>query len=372
MVGAEVHMPYERPPLSKAILKGTAEVSSAQLFNDTALEALRADWKRGVRAASIDLEARSIALDNGRTVSYDKLIICTGGRALLPAISGMQLPGVFTLRTLDDCVRMRESLKSAQRVCVIGGGWIGLEVAATAREMGKSVTLLHKADRVCERVLPPSISADLLRLHQSNGVDIHLSVEADGISQDGQSLTVSYSGGSQVQADLVVVAVGLVPNDELAAQAGLACARGILVDRQCRTSNEHVFAAGDVAVTPNRWAGKAIRLESWQNAMEQAIVAAKTALGHEAIHDPLPWFWSDQFGVNLQIYGWPKQDHRIIARELPGSNSRIVFLLSGNKVESAIAVNAARELRASRKLIERAEDVDEQKLGDPAIRLTSL
>jgi 3-phenylpropionate/trans-cinnamate dioxygenase ferredoxin reductase subunit len=372
MVGDETHAPYERPPLSKALLKGTTMPSSTQLFSDATLETLCVEWKRGVRAESIDLAARSIVLPTGRTVDYDKLILCTGGRAVVPAIAGMQLPGVFTLRTLDDCVRMRVALESARRVCIVGGGWIGLEVAATAREMGKSVSVLHKGDRVCERVLPSLASASLLALHQANGVDVYFNVEATGVSQDGASLVVSYNGGSQVHADIVVVAVGLVPNDELASEAGLECARGILVDRQCRTSNEHVFAAGDVAVAPNRWAGQPVRLESWQNATDQAVVAAKVILGKDAYYDPLPWFWSDQFGVNLQIYGWPRQSHQVVTRELGGSQSRILFLLSDNKVESAIAINAPRELRASRRLIEGATEVDAEKLRDPSVRLASI
>lgn len=372
VVGEETHAPYERPPLSKALLKGSVLPPSAQVFSDSTLETLRVQWKRGVRAEALDLATRTIALAGGETLPYEKLILCTGGRALLPSVPGIQLPGVFTLRTLDDCVRMRNAFEGAQRVCIVGGGWIGLEVAATAREMGKSVTLLHKADRVCERVLPPQVSASLLTLHQANGVDVRLNVEADGISQEGAELAVSCNDGAQMRADVVVVAVGLAPNDELAVAAGLKCERGILVDSQCRTSNEHVFAAGDVAVAPNRWAGQAVRLESWQNATDQAAVAARVLLGKDVSYDPLPWFWSDQFGMNLQIYGWPQQSHRVVARDLDGSKSRILFLLNGNKVESAIAINAARELRVSRKLIERAVEVDDEKLRDTAFKLASL
>lgn len=372
VVGDEVHAPYERPPLSKALLKGAVLPASAQVFSDATLEALKVHWKRGAKAEALDLAARRVALAGGETIPYEKLILCTGGRAFLPAIPGIQLPGVFTLRTLDDCQRMRSALERARRVCIVGGGWIGLEVAATAREMGKSVTLLHKAERVCERVLPPQVSASLLALHQENGVDVRLNVEANGISQDGTSLIVSFNGGEHVEADAVVVAVGLAPNDELAAAAGLRCGRGILVDSQCRTSDEHVFAAGDVAVAPNKWAGQAIRLESWQNATDQAVVAAKVLLGQEASYDPLPWFWSDQFGVNLQIYGWPQQSHRVVARDLDGSRSQILFLLNGKKVESAIAINAARELRVSRKLIEKGAEVEDEKLRDPAVKLASI
>jgi 3-phenylpropionate/trans-cinnamate dioxygenase ferredoxin reductase component len=372
LVGDEQHAPYERPPLSKAMLIETAALSPASVFSDATLSTLSIDWRKGVRAESLDLHSRRITLSDGGELAYGKLILCTGGRALRPPIPGMDLRGVFTLRTMDDCVQLRNAMRAAQRVCIVGGGWIGLEVASTAREMGRAVTLLHRADRLCERVLPAQVSADLLALHLAGGVDVRLNSEARAIESSGALLDVICTDGACVSADMVVVAAGLAPNDELAIAAGIECNRGILVDHRCRTSDAHVLAAGDVAVAPNKWAGQPIRLESWQNATEQAVVAAKVALGKDAQYDPLPWFWSDQLGTNLQIYGWPQPRHRVVSRTLGSPGSQIHFLLDGPRVEGAIAINAPRELRMSRRLIEQAIEVNDAQLRDPGMRLSSL
>lgn len=372
LVGDEQHPPYERPPLSKAQL-GAAETSpSALVLGNDMLDALSLDWRRGALAERLDLGSKYVHLRDGARLAYGKLILCTGGRALLPPIAGISLPGVFTLRSFDDCVRLGTALRAAQRVCIIGGGWIGLEVASTARQMGKSVTLLHKGDSLCERVLPQAASGFLFALHRSAGVDVRLNSTARAIEQYSSGLAVQTTSDEPVQADLVLVATGMAANDSIAADAGLACDRGVLVDSHCTTSDPDVLAAGDVAVAPNSWAQQQIRLESWQNAIDQSTVAAKVALGRNAAYDPLPWFWSDQFGVNLQIYGWPQSHHRVVSRNLGDPASQIFFLLDGSKVEAAIAINAPRELRMGRKLIENRVVVRDSELKDPTIRISSI
>jgi 3-phenylpropionate/trans-cinnamate dioxygenase ferredoxin reductase subunit len=238
--------------------------------------------------------------------------------------------------------------------------------------MSKPVTLLERGSRLCERVLPAGVSADLLALHQHAGVDVRLDANVTAIQADGARLRVVAADGTFVLASLVVIGAGLTANDEVAANAGLPCAHGIIVDNHCVTADPDILAAGDVAVAPNRWAGRAIRLESWENAREQAIVAAKVLLGANARYEPLPWFWSDQHGVNLQIYGWPQPHHRAITRHLALPNSQITFLLDAGKIVSAVAINAARELRMSRKLIERFTPVLESALGNPDIKLSSM
>jgi 3-phenylpropionate/trans-cinnamate dioxygenase ferredoxin reductase subunit len=372
LVGEELHAPYERPPLSKALLKQPALVPSAQVFDDTLLDGLSLTWRKGVRAESLDLGSRRVLLSDESALSYGKLIFCTGGRALRPAIAGVDLPGVHTLRTLDDCSRLHDALKTAQTLCVVGGGWIGLEVASTARSMGKSVTLLERSHRLCQRVLPPEVSVYLLALHREAGVDVRLDSGVSAIESSGTSLCVTTSDGTSVTADLVVIGAGLIANDEIAVGAGLQCNRGILVDNRCITSDPDVLAAGDVAVAPNRWAGRSIRLESWQNATAQAVVAAKVALGQDVRYDPLPWFWSDQHDVNLQIFGWPQPHYRAVRRSLEPKDAHITFLLDGDKVVSAIGINAARELRMSRRLIETSIAVRDRDLGDPDFKLSEF
>jgi 3-phenylpropionate/trans-cinnamate dioxygenase ferredoxin reductase subunit len=372
LVSEELPAPYERPPLSKAMLKQPADALSAQVFSDALLDGLSLTWRKGVRAESLDLRSRRIQLSDQSALSYGKLIFCTGGRALRPPIAGVDLPGVMTLRTLDDCSRLRDALHTAQTLCIVGGGWIGLEVASTARSMGKKVTLLERGHRLCQRTLPPEVSAYLLALHRAAGVDVRLGSDVSAIESSGTSLYVTTSDGTSVSADLVVIGAGLVANDEVAADAGLQCDRGILVDNRCVSSDPDVLAAGDVAVAPNRWAGRPIRLESWRNATDQAIAAAKVALGQDVHYDPLPWFWSDQHDINLQIFGWPQPHHRAVRRSLGANDAHITFLLDGDKVVSAIGINAARELRMSRRLIETSIAVQDRDLGDPDFKLSGF
>lgn len=255
---------------------------------------------------------------------------------------------------------------------MIGGGWIGLEVASTAIGLGKDVVLLERGSRLCQRVLPETVAEQLLALHRKSGVQVRLATVAERIERMSGRLQVRTAEGEAVDADLVVVGVGLVPNDELAAQAGLRCSRGIVVDARCISSDPDILAAGDVAVAPNSWAGGLVRLESWQNATEQAMVAAKAALGLEGEYDPLPWFWSDQQGANVQIYGWPASAHRAVTRQLDRPGAFLTFLLEGERVASAVGVNAAKELRAVRKLIEQRKAVHECDLVDPQVRLSTL
>lgn len=371
LVSEEPHAPYERPALSKGVLAGTAAPESIQVFKPDVLAGLDLRVHRRVRATSLDRGSRRVSLSDGAAVRYDKLLFCTGGRAVRPPVDGIDLPGVFTLRTLDDCRHLADALAAARHVCVVGGGWIGLEVASTAIALGKDVVLLERGPRLCRRVLPATVAEHLLALHRQAGVDVRLATGAERIDRVNGRLRVSTAPGEAVQTDLVVVGAGLVPNDELAAQAGLRCARGIVVDARCITSDPDILAAGDVAVAPNSWAGGLVRLESWQNATEQAVIAARSALGAPCEYDPLPWFWSEQHGVNVQIYGWPRPGQRALTRPV-GAGSFLTFLLEGEWITGAVAVNAPRELRAARKLIEQRTPVRESDLLDANVRLSTL
>jgi 3-phenylpropionate/trans-cinnamate dioxygenase ferredoxin reductase subunit len=373
LIGEERHPPHERPPLSKAVLAGEAAPESTHLFKPEALEALALERRRGERVTAIDCAKKHIVLGGGESIQYDKLILCTGGRARTLPVPGANLPGVYTLRTIEDSLAIGRGVGEGKRVAVVGGGWIGLEVAATARKKGAKVTIIEAMRRLCERTVPSEISEYLLQLHRKNRTEVMLGVGLAGFALGSQTnLSVRLTDGRMLEAELAVVGVGLAANDELAREAGLACEYGVLVDEQCRTSDPDIFAAGDVAVAPNRWLGRRIRLESWQNAQDHGIAAAKAAFGRDVLYNPLPWFWSDQYDMNLQIYGLPAPSQRAVVRGEITSGSFVVFYLEEDRVKAAVAVNAARDLRFARRLIEQAKSVRDADLANPGVPLAKL
>lgn len=373
LIGEEPHLPYERPPLSKAVLAGDAADESTYLFQREAFDRLALDWRPGTRVEAIERATRQLRLSDGSTLAYDRLILCNGGHARALQVPGAELPGVFMLRKLEDARMLGAALVAGRRLVVVGGGWIGLEVAATARRKGLAVTVVEAMGRLCERAAPREISDYLARLHVAHGTDIVLGAGVERLSRkaDG-SLAVMLSDGRELHGDAVVVGIGLVPNDALARAAGLACDGGIVVDAQCRSSDPHILAAGDVACWDVAGAGRRMRLESWQNAQEQGIAAARSALGLAVNHQPLPWFWSDQYGVNLQIYGMPTPAHRVVERRAPDADSFILFYLDGERVSAAVGSNAARDLRLARRLIEQRRAIDPARLADLQVPMSKL
>ena len=381
LIGDERHPPHERPPLSKAVLLGDATMDSCHLMPAQAFADLQLDWHAQAKVQSIDRTARQLQLADGSTLAYDKLLLCTGGRARvlsLPVAEGVK---VHQLRTLEDAAELAALWRPGLRVVVIGGGWIGLEVAATAQKKGAQVTVLEAQPRLCQRAVPADVSDYLLQLHREQNVQVALGQSIRSIERDAQGQTLvklanELASGEALVCDVLVAGIGLLANDELAQQAGLECAggagSGVLVDSACRTSDPDIFAAGDVAVAFNPWAGVAMRLESWQNAQDQGIAAARAALGQAVDYQPLPWFWSDQHGVNVQIYGFPKPEHQMVERRLAAPGSFVRFYLQGSIIEAAVAVNAAKELRFTRKLIEQAKPVDLDKLADANVAINKL
>jgi 3-phenylpropionate/trans-cinnamate dioxygenase ferredoxin reductase subunit len=373
LIGDEAHRPYERPPLSKGVLAGTATAESAFLMKTEAFDLLQVDWRPSVVASSIERSRKLLHATQGPPVPYDKLILCSGGRARRLDVPGADLPGVHTLRRIEDATSLGAALSPGKRLLVIGGGWIGLEVAATAIEKGLDVTVVEAGSRLCARTVPAAISDYLLRLHTSRGARVEFGAHVERLSQaaDG-SLAANLGDGRRVDCDAVLVGVGLVPNDELARHAGLHCEGGVVVDAQCRTSDPDIFAAGDVAAWHSDWARRRLRLESWQNAQEQGMAAARSALGMAVNHQPLPWFWSDQYDVNLQIFGMPDPAHRMVLRGDASSNSFVMLFLDGEKIVAALGPNAARDLRFARRLIERRTRVDAAQLANTDIPLSKL
>jgi 3-phenylpropionate/trans-cinnamate dioxygenase ferredoxin reductase subunit len=372
LIGDEAHPPHERPPLSKAVLAGNAPTESTHLLKPEAFDKLALDWRPGVRVTGLDRAAKRIELADGGSLCYDKLILCTGGRARTLAIPGADSAGVFTLRTIADALALGPLLQPGKTVVVVGGGWIGLEVAATARRKGADTIVVEAQPRLCERSVPREISEHLVALHQSQGTRVILGAGVTGFARNDGRSVVTLADGRTLECDAIVVGVGLVPNDELARAAGLECDGGVVVDARCRTSDPDILAAGDVAVAPNPWAGRRMRLESWQNAQDQGIAAARSALGLEVDYRPLPWFWSDQYGMNLQIYGIPMPSHRVVARGQPGSDSFVLFYLDGDRIKAALGPNAARDLRFARRLIENSKPVTPERLADVGVPMSRL
>jgi 3-phenylpropionate/trans-cinnamate dioxygenase ferredoxin reductase component len=364
LVGDEAHPPHERPPLSKSVLLGSAAPQSTHLWPPQKLQALQLDLRLSTRAAALDRAGRQVCTASGEQIGYDRLLLCTGGRARELQVPGADLPGVYALRTIEDALKLGQALRQARRVAVIGGGWIGLEVAAAARSLGAAVSVIEAAPRLCARTMPAQVSDYLARLHAARGADVLLNRGLARIERQADGLWLELTSGEALPADVVVAGVGLMPNDDLARAAGLDCDGGILVDQSCRSSDAHILAAGDVAVSRSRWAGGRIRLESWQNAQNQAIAAAAAALDDPVAYDPLPWFWSDQFGVNLQVHGLPRSEHRVVVRGDPETDSFQLFYLQQEFAVAVVGINAAREMPLARRLIEQQVPLQDELLRD--------
>lgn len=367
LVTDEVHPPYERPPLSKALLAGKVAPESTYLFKDELFTGLALDWRRGRRAVALDPQRRALQLDDGVWLDFDRLLLATGGSARqLPTVG---VP-VHTLRSLDDAQALHARLRAGNRLLVIGGGWVGLEVASTARAAGLAVHVVESAPRLCQRVLPPELGHTLLRLHLRHGVTFSLGASITRLAAGADGCVhAELASGEHFEVDHVVAGIGMIVNDGLARRAGLACANGILVDARCATSDAAIFAAGDVAVTRTRWLADPLRLESWQNAQDQGIAAAKAMLGLDVHYDPVPRFWSDQHGMNLQIFGLPQPDDAIVWRGNPEQGPAMAFALRGEILRAVVAFNAGRDLRQARTLVERHARIDPIKLADAAVDL---
>ncbi|WP_432560591.1 NAD(P)/FAD-dependent oxidoreductase [Granulicoccus sp. GXG6511] len=369
LIGDEPHVPYERPPLSKAVLKGEAEPQHTHLMPADKFAELDLDFRSGVRVTAIDPTHHEVEVAGGERIAYDKLILAMGGAARSLPIPGGDLDGVLTLRTLADAQLLKDRLTEHAKIVVVGGGWIGLEVAATARQAGADVVVVEAMPRLCQRSVPEVISDYLKRLHEGHGVEVRLGSGVQQIERSGDGLRVELNDGTWLEADTVVAGIGLTPHLELAEAAGLELDGGIVVGPDTRTSDPDIFAAGDVAVADNPWVGGRIRLESWQNAQDQGIAAAKAALGQDVTHEPLPWFWSDQYDVNLQLYGIAKPEHTEVVRGNPENGDFLVFFLDGDRMVASMGPNGGRDLRMTKRIIERGITVDPATLADPEIAL---
>ena len=372
LVGSETHPPYERPPLSKELLAGTCEVERTYLkpaeFYETAGIALRL----GVPAQAIERAAQTLRLADGAALPYDSLLLTLGARARRLAMPGGADPHLYYLRDIDDCLKLRGVLGAGKRLVVIGAGFIGLEAAAVARGRGSAVTVLEAAATPLARVAPPALGEYFAALHRRRGVDLRTGATVTAIAAHGAEAVVTLASGETLSADAVLVGIGAVPNSELAAEADLAVNDGIVVDAQGRTSDSRIFAAGDVTRHFNPLLGRRIRLESWQNAQNQAIAVARVMAGGTAPYAELPWFWSDQYDVNLQTAGAPERWDEIVWRGRAEDGRFTLFYLDRGVPVGGATVNNARDMRFVKLLATQGRPVDPARLADPAAKLADI
>ncbi|KDA03019.1 NAD(P)/FAD-dependent oxidoreductase [Hyphomonas oceanitis] len=373
LVADEAALPYQRPPLSKAYMKG--EFSEERLYfrpeswyQDQNIEVILS-----THAAKIDRTAQTVELPHGGQIDYDALIIATGSRPRALPTKGADLEGVHDLRDLSDVERIRPNMIAGRRMVIIGAGYIGLEAAAVARQMGLDVTVLEMAPRVLARVTSPVMSEFFETEHRAQGVTILTGARLDHLDgADGKVSAAILADGTRLDADIVLVGIGILPNEELASDAGIACNNGILVDRDARTSDPRVFAAGDCASRPLVHFGRSGRLESVHNAIEQGKLAAAAILGKPRPAEDCPWFWSDQYDLKLQIAGLSQDYDEIVVRGDPKERKFAAFYLRNGILIAVDAVNSPPEFLASKKLIMSGAKLAPATLGDTSVSMKDI
>ena len=371
VVGDEPFLPYQRPPLSKKYFAGTLERDRLPIRHQSFYDEHRVDLRLGRRAVAIDRAARLVALDDGATLPYDALLLATGSTPRRIAGPGAGLAGLHYLRTIADTDRLREAARPGAHAVVVGGGYIGLEVAATCRELGVEVTVLEMADRVMNRVVCETVSRYYENEHRRHGVNLVLGARMEAFVGDahGQVAAVRCADGREHRADFAVIGIGVLAQDALARAAGLACDNGILVDEYCRSSDPAIWAIGDCTNHPSLRYGCRVRLESVDNAFEQAGTAALSILGSPVPHDKVPWFWSDQYHHKLLIVGLSQGHDQVVLRGDPATHSFSCAYLRGGELIAIDTVNSAKDQMAARKLVAARVRPEVSRLADPAVPL---
>jgi 3-phenylpropionate/trans-cinnamate dioxygenase ferredoxin reductase subunit len=368
LVGEEPYPPYQRPPLSKAWLKGEADADALALRGDDFYPEHEIALRLNARVTAIDPVQKRVLIEGGEALAYDKLILATGARPRSLPLAGADLAGVFALRSADDAERLKNALGPGKRLAVIGGGYIGLEVAASARALGADAFVIERESRLLARVACAALSEFFLDYHRGQGVTFALSAQVAAIEGDGGKVTgLSFHNGAPIPFDAVLVGVGAIPNEELARCAGIDCADGILVDASARTSVPDIWAVGDCTRRPLPIYGEDVvmRLESVPSALEQAKQAAADLTGHAPPPPETPWFWSDQYDLKLQIAGVPIDVEDTVIRGEPKRAQFAVFHLDKERrVQAVEAVNAPAEFMGGRQLIASRKPVALERLRD--------
>jgi NADPH-dependent 2,4-dienoyl-CoA reductase/sulfur reductase-like enzyme len=371
MIGEESHPPYERPALSKGFLKDAkleqvAWVRPAAWYSQSGVTLIR-----GRKAVRIDRAQSAVELDDRSRIGYETLLLTTGTRARPLLLQGADHPRVSYLRTIEDSQRLEKSLGAGAHIVVIGAGFIGMEVAAAARLRGCAVTVLEVARVPMARGLPPLLGAAYAELHRARGVDVRTSISVQRITDENGRARVHTESG-EFLADAVLIGIGVVPNVDLAQAAGLEIANGVVVDEYGCTTDSRIYAAGDVTSHFNPLLGRRVRLESWQNAQNQAIAVARNILGAAKPYAEVPWFWSDQFDWNLQIAGIPQAGDEVVRRGVLGGGPVVFFHMRNGKLAAAIGINSARDVRFGKEIIAVGGAVGAAELADASVTLASI
>lgn len=371
-IGGEAHLPYERPPLSKDVLRGEAEPASATVHDEDFYAKHSIELLTGRTVVELDAGARRVRLQDGEAIGFDAAVLATGAAPRPLRVPGSDLPGVHYLRTVEDAAALGEAIRTGRRVAVIGAGWIGTEVAASARQMGASVVLIDPLDVPLQRVLGRRVGEVFSRLHAERGVELRLGRGVVGIAGSDRVSAVQLEGGATEAADVVVVGIGVTPRVDLAVAAGLAVDNGVLVDAHLATSAPGIYAAGDIAHAQHPLLGRRLRVEHWANALNQGLVAGANAAGGAQSYDRMPYFFSDQFDLGMEYVGHSDPDDEVVIRGDADAREFIAFWHREGRVSAAMNVNiwdVAEDLKA---IVGSAERLDQRRLADPDVPLTEL
>jgi len=375
LVGAEKHLPYERPPLSKGYLAGTSAREEMDVHDSDWYADRRVNLMLGASVADVDAADHAVTLDDGRPLRYDKLLLATGSRPRTFSMPGSGASGVQTLRNVEDSERISAAIKTGARVALIGGGWIGMEIAANAREAGSEVTVLE-AGALPLGVLGPELAQVFVELHREHGVEFHLDARISEITTtDARATGVRLTDGSHVEADLVLVGIGAVPNVELAVDAGLRVDNGVLVDEALQTSDPDIYAVGDIANHLHPVLGRRVRVEHWANALNQPTAAAATMLGRRTPYPELPYFFTDQYDLGMEYVGHapPGSYSRVTTRGDVERREFVAFWLDDqNRVVAGMNVNVWDVVDEVKALILSGSSVNPARLADPALPLADV
>lgn len=373
LIGDEPHLPYRRPPLSKTYLAGAADANSLLIKPRATYEKAGVELLIPAQVVRIDRATHQVMLADGQVQAYDKLVLATGGHARRLPLPGADAPNVLYLRTLADVDAIRAEMAPQRRMVVVGGGYVGLEMAASATKLGLKVTVLESAPRVLVRVTAPEMSAFYERVHREAGVDIRTGVSLQRFDQaSGRVVAVVLADGTRIDADLVIVGIGLIPGVELAQDAGLEVGDGIVVDAYGRTSDPDILAVGDCACQPNEWFGRQLRIESVPNAMEQARTVVGTLCGKLQPFRSVPWFWSDQYDLKLQMVGLSQGYDQVVLRGDPATRSFCTFYLRDGVIIAVDAVSRPAEFMQAKKLVAERVRADAKVIADEQQPLQAL
>ena len=370
IIGDEPHPPYQRPPLSKAYLAGDQGVEKVYLRPESFYAGKDITLVKGVTVEAIDPATNTLTCSDGETREWDHLILATGTRPRRLSIEGTDLGGIHYLRSIADVDNIRAEFTANSQLVIVGGGYIGLEVAAVAVKAGARVRVLEMEERILQRVTTEQMSAFYHRLHTNKGVDIHLNTGVTGFGGSNGRVNQVKCGERRLNADLVIVGIGVVPNTELASDAGIECDNGIIVDDRCLTSLPNVYAIGDCSNHPNPLLDRRLRLESVPNAMEQARVSAANICGKDKVYASMPWFWSDQYDLKLQMLGFSADGDQAVLRGDMAANQFAVFYLRDGAIVAVDAVNSPREFMAAKQLV--GKEIDPSVLADTSVEMKSL